>query len=71
MYPYIKDKSAWPLEPDIMYWNEWLVCHPALIFAGYGYEDQKLIKLWENLKKWPESKEGNRNFPIRQPLIWF
>ena len=33
MYPYIRDKASWPKEPDVMYWEEWPVAHPSLIFA--------------------------------------
>ncbi len=33
MYPYIVDKASWPKEPDVMYWEEWPIAHPSLIFA--------------------------------------
>ena len=33
MFPYIQDKASWPKEPDVMYWEEWPVAHPSLIFA--------------------------------------
>ncbi len=33
MYPYIVDKASWPKDPDVMYWDEWPVAHPSLIFA--------------------------------------
>lgn len=33
MFPYIKDKSRWEKDPDVMYWDEWPVAHPSLIFA--------------------------------------
>ncbi len=33
MYPYIVDKASWPKDPDVMYWEEWPVAHPSLIFA--------------------------------------
>lgn len=33
MYPYIADKSLWPKDPDVMFWEEWPVAHPSLVFA--------------------------------------
>ena len=33
MFPYIKDKSLWPKSPDVMYWDEWPVAQPSLVFA--------------------------------------
>ena len=31
--PYVEDKGRWPLRQDIMYWDEWPVAQPYLIFA--------------------------------------
>ena len=39
MFPYIVDKAAWPKDPDVMYWEEWPVAHPALIFAWDRFRD--------------------------------
>jgi hypothetical protein len=39
MYPYIVDKASWPKEPDVMYWDEWPVAHPSLIFAWNRFRD--------------------------------
>ena len=33
MFPFIQDKASWPKEPDVMYWEDWPVAHPSLIFA--------------------------------------
>ena len=41
MFPYIKDKSLWPKAPDVMFWEEWPVAHPSLIFAWYRFCDDK------------------------------
>ncbi|UCH65638.1 MAG: alginate lyase family protein [Ignavibacterium sp.] len=70
IYPYIKDKSQWPYEPDIMYWDEWPVRHPALLFSGIAFNNKNYIELWKILAPLPETQEGLRNFPIRQPIIW-
>lgn len=70
IYPFIKDKSKWMLPPDVMYWEEWPVRHPALLFGGLAYENEKYINLWVKLDPLPETEEGLRNFPIRQPILW-
>ncbi len=70
MYPYVKDKSEWPYEPDVMYWDEWPVRHPFLLFAGRAYNHPEYIELWKTLDGYPETQEVIRNLPIRNPLIW-
>ncbi|MFC2085505.1 alginate lyase family protein [Bacteroidota bacterium] len=70
IYPYIIDKSIWPLEPDVMYWDEWPVRHPALLFSGIEYKNNEYLELWKSLDPLPLSQEGLRNFPIRQPILW-
>lgn len=42
MSPYIKDKSQWPYEPDVMYWDQWPVRHPALLFSGIAFENKNI-----------------------------
>jgi hypothetical protein len=68
--PYIKDKDSWPLEPDIMYWDEWPLRHPSLLFAGAAYGNQAYIDVWKILPRWPKTEEGLRNLPIRLPVLW-
>ena len=68
--PFIADKSAWPYEPDVMYWDEWPLRHPSLLFGGMALCEQKYIDLWATLPSDPATEEGWRNFPIRQPLLW-
>ena len=70
MYPYVKDKSKWPYEPDVMYWDEWPVRHPFLLFAGRAYNHPEYIELWKTLEGYPKAQEVIRNLPIRTPLIW-
>ena len=68
--PFIADKSTWPLKPDVMYWDQWPVRHPALLFAGSAYYNSEYIDLWRTLHPLPETEEGLRNFPIREPILW-
>lgn len=70
LFPFVKDKSAWPLEPDVMYWEEWPVRHPFLLFAGKAYNKSEYIDLWKTLEGYPKTQEVIRNLPIRNPLIW-
>lgn len=68
--PYIADKAKWPLKPDVMYWDEWPLRHPALLFAGMAFEKPDYIEIWKKLPPDPFTEEGWRNFPIRQPVLW-
>jgi hypothetical protein len=70
LFPYVKDKSKWPYEKDVMYWNEWPVRHPFLLFAGRAYNKPEYIELWKTLDGYPETQEVIRNLPIRNPLLW-
>lgn len=70
LYPYVKDKSLWPYEQDVMYWDEWPVRHPFLLFAGRAYEKPEYIQVWKSLDGYPETDEVLRNLPIRNPLLW-
>ena len=70
IYPFVKDKSSWELEPDVMYWDEWPVRHPFLLFAGEAYNNQEFIETWKTLEAYPKTGEVLRNLPIRFPIIW-
>jgi hypothetical protein len=68
--PFIEDKKKWPLKPDVMYWDEWPIRHPALLFAGLALDKPEYLALWKKLDGDPKVDEVIRNFPIRQPLLW-
>lgn len=70
MFPYIKDKSAWPFDKDVMYWDEWPVAHPALLFSVYDTPDDAYVSLWSALEHFPVNDEVIRNLPVRHPLLW-
>ena len=70
MVPYISHKGRWPHAKDVMYWDDWPVRHPALLFAGLAYGRNEFLTLWGTLNPDPEVPEIRRNFPIRQPLLW-
>ncbi|TDU71129.1 polysaccharide lyase-like protein [Prosthecobacter fusiformis] len=70
LYPYLADKTCWPLKPDIHAWEGWPVRQPALLFSGLAFHEDKYLKLWRELKPDPEDFEIRRNNAITQPLLW-
>lgn len=70
MYPYILDKGKWPKPPDVMYFDEWPVQQPCLLFAGLALRKPEYLALWRRLKADPSVEEVLRNWPVRQPLLW-
>lgn len=70
MAPYVANKATWPLEPDVMYWDNWPVAHPAFLFGGIHFEQEDWIDLWKKNKHFLEVQEVRRNVPIRNPLLW-
>lgn len=70
IYPYIADKAAWPFAKDIYIWEEWPVCHPALLFTGLAHEKQAYINTYLKLPAYPIHPEVIRNLPVRHPVIW-
>ncbi len=70
LYPYVNDKNTWPYNKDVMYWNEWPVAQPFLLFGAKAYQQQSWYTLWKKLDHFPKTEEVIRNLPIRNPLIW-
>ncbi|MBT1703780.1 alginate lyase family protein [Chryseosolibacter indicus] len=70
LFPYLKDKSTWPYAKDVMYWDNWPVAHPALLFGAAAFNEKEWLRTWEQMDHKPEVEEVLRNLPIRNPLIW-
>lgn len=70
LYPFIADKSKWTLKPDVMYWDNWPVAQPFLLFGANEYNNNDWFKTWAKLDHNPRVEEVIRNLPIRNPLIW-
>lgn len=70
MYPFIKDRNAWPFAHDVEHFEDFPVRNPALLFSGLAYSQPDYIALWKTLNPDPVIPEVIRNFPIRQPLLW-
>ncbi|SEO89524.1 Alginate lyase [Mucilaginibacter gossypiicola] len=71
LYPFVADKTKWTLKPDVMYWNNWPVAQPFLLFGANAYSENTWLTTWRKLDHNPQVEEVIRNLPIRHPLIWF
>jgi hypothetical protein len=70
LYPFLADKSKWPLKPDVMAWDGWPSRQASLLFAGLALGQQPYLDLWRNLPADPSNPEVRRNIAITQPLLW-
>jgi hypothetical protein len=70
LYPYLKEKLAWPYAKDVQHFDALPVRSPGLLFAGLACKRPPYIELWKSLNPDPEDAEIIRNYPIRQPLLW-
>jgi hypothetical protein len=70
LYPFLADKSAWPLKPDVQAWDGWPARQPALLFAGCAFGEEKYLELWKKLPADPADPEVQRNIAVTQPILW-
>ena len=70
LYPFVKDKTKWPYPHDVMYWENWPVAQPFLIFGAPAYNNKEWFDTWKELDHDPKVEEVIRNLPVRHPLIW-
>ena len=70
LYPFVANKNSWTLPKDIMYWENWPVAHPFLLFGYAAYGNQNWLTTWSNLEHFPTTAEVIRNLPIRNPILW-
>lgn len=70
LYPYIADKTKWPFAQDVMYWNDWPVAQPFLVFGANAFDNKQWLDIWKGLEHDPKVEEVIRNLPVRHPLIW-
>lgn len=71
MFPYIRDKRNWSFGEDVMYWDNWPVAQPALLFCAQAYQQKAWFDTWCRLEHQPQVEEVIRNLPVRNPIIWF
>lgn len=70
LHPFVKDKSKWPFPKDVMYWENWPVAQPFLIFGSAAFTNKEWFETWKALDHDPKVEEVIRNLPVRHPLIW-
>lgn len=70
IFPYVVYKTSWPFVHDVMYWDEWPVAHPFLIFGALQTGNKEWLSAWSELEHFPETDEVIRNLPVRNPLLW-
>jgi hypothetical protein len=70
LYPYVAYKTKWPYPHDVMYWENWPVAQPFLIFGAEAFGDKEWFDAWKKLDHSPTVEEVIRNLPVRHPLIW-
>lgn len=70
LFPFVKDKGSWKHQPDIMFWEEWPVAHPFLLFGSMHHYRKDYFRTWKKLEHFPTNEEVIRNLPIRHPLLW-
>src|SRR5690606_33457035 len=44
MVLYVAEKSLWPFQKDVMYWEEWPVAHAFLLFSSWQNKDMALYQ---------------------------
>lgn len=70
LYPFVKDKSKWPLKPDVMHWENWPVAQPFLLLGAVEFKQKDWLETWQKLDHDPQVEEVIRNLPVRNPMIW-
>jgi len=70
MEPFVADKTSWNYSKDVMYWDQWPVAQPFLVFGYQLYQNKAWLNTWKSLEHFPTNQEVVRNLPIRNPLIW-
>ncbi|PST84985.1 alginate lyase [Pedobacter yulinensis] len=68
--PYLRNKNSWPYPRDVMYWDEWPVASPGLLFSAIKFENKSWFDTWSGLNHQPANDEIIRNLPVRNPLLW-
>lgn len=70
LYPYLYDKNTWPYAKDVMYWENWPVAQPSLLFGSLALGHRAWFETWKKSEHVPAVEEVVRNLPIRNPLLW-
>jgi hypothetical protein len=63
-------ESKEPIKPDVMYWDDWPVRQPFLIFGAMTAGREDWLATWKKLNPDPSVEEIVRNMPVREPVLW-
>ena len=63
-------ESSEPIKPDVMYWDDWPVRQPFLIFGALTTGRTEWLETWKKLNPDPSVEEIIRNLPVREPVLW-
>ncbi|MCB0450536.1 MAG: alginate lyase family protein [Confluentibacter sp.] len=70
LFPYLKNKSEWLYQKDVMFWEDWPVRQPSLLFGGLALDNKAYLETWKSLNPQLTKQEIIRNMPVRYPLLW-
>lgn len=65
--PFLADKSKWPLKPDVMYWNDWPVRQPSLLFGAMSAGNEAWLATWKRLAPRLHGRGSAAQFPDPPP----
>ena len=71
LFPYLADKGKWPYAKDVEHFDSLPVRSPGLLFSGLACQKPEYLNVWKRLNPDPTDAEIIRNYPVRQPLLWF
>jgi hypothetical protein len=63
-------ESKDPIKPDVMYWDEWPVRQPSLVFGALAAGREDWLATWKKLNPDFTVEEVVRNMPVREPVLW-
>lgn len=70
LFPFLADKSKWPLPPDVQAWDGWPCRQPSLLFAGLACDEPAYLDLWRKLPADPDDEQVRRHMAVTQPSLW-
>ncbi len=68
--PYLLDRSAWPYPGDVSHFESLPARASFMLFAGYHYGMEELIRLYRRLPPDCTDEEIERNTAVCQPMLW-
>ena len=64
LYPFLADKSKWPLKPDVQAWEGWPAARAASSSPASRMGEKPYLVLWQRLPPDPTNPEVQRNIAI-------